>query len=394
MKIGLLVIGPEIPGCSPAEKNVEIIGTALAGAGFSVAEKISAGDCLNDISRALEYLGSDDLIIITSGQGPVPDFLTETAERFAKKKKSPGNAVIIEDAKMDKPPFIIEGGITFAVIPGNGSEILPALRELVKYINECTPGGGTKSVIVKMTGIARQAVEDHIRKAAGNKIDFETAECPGEVVLRLHIEASGYPEALQKAESFIAGIDEVRKKTYSYEASAALQDKVIEGLIAGGRTISAAESCTGGLFTKMLTEVPGSSGAVLGSVVSYDNSVKTGLIGVGGKILTMYGAVSFECAEAMIRGLRNTVPADYIVSITGIAGPSGGTKEKPVGTVFIGLGRKDAIYLFRFAFKGSREEIRICSAMKALELVWEDLTYGTIDPYDRYGAAEILIAGP
>jgi PncC family amidohydrolase len=144
--------------------------------------------------------------------------------------------------------------------------------------------------------------------------------------------------------------------------------------------ISTAESCTGGLLSKLITDVPGSSSVFMGGVIAYDNGVKKRLLGVPGSILKSYGAVSFECALAMAEGLNVAVPSDLRVSITGVAGPAGGSEEKPVGTVFIALavnGRETSV--FRCLFRGDRDMIRSSAAKLAIEFILEELSPGKME---------------
>lgn len=138
-------------------------------------------------------------------------------------------------------------------------------------------------------------------------------------------------------------------------------------------TIAVAESCTGGLIQKLITDVPGSSGYFMGGVVAYSNEFKQKLVGVRLASLKEYEAVSSEVAQEMARGIRKTTGADIGVSTTGIAGPAGGTADKPVGLVYIGVATKDIVKAERFLFEGNRKQIREQSAQKALMLVKEIL---------------------
>ena len=131
-------------------------------------------------------------------------------------------------------------------------------------------------------------------------------------------------------------------------------------------TISCAESCTGGLLTSTLTDVPGSSSYVLGSVVSYSNEVKIHILGVAEETLRTYGAVSPQTAQEMAECIRRLMRADIGVGITGIAGPGGGSTEKPVGLVYIGIRVKDEVKIFRRELKGDRNKIRQRAMMHAL----------------------------
>lgn len=142
-------------------------------------------------------------------------------------------------------------------------------------------------------------------------------------------------------------------------------------LLEKGYTIACAESCTGGLLTSCLTDVAGSSAYVKGSVVSYTNEVKHGLLGVSQKLLDTVGAVSSEVAAEMAEGVRRVIDSDIGVSVTGLAGPGGGTAEKPVGLVFIGISDSSGTNVIKCIFKGSRVEVKQQAAQRALQLIAE-----------------------
>ena len=142
-------------------------------------------------------------------------------------------------------------------------------------------------------------------------------------------------------------------------------------LLEKGYTIACAESCTGGLLTSCLTDVAGSSAYVKGSVVSYTNEVKHGVLGVSQKLLDTVGAVSSEVAAEMAEGVRRVIDSDIGVSVTGLAGPGGGTAEKPVGLVFIGISDSSGTNVIKCIFKGSRVEVKQQAAQRALQLIAE-----------------------
>ncbi len=148
------------------------------------------------------------------------------------------------------------------------------------------------------------------------------------------------------------------------------QEKAVGELLKKrGLTIAAAESCTGGLLSSMITDVPGSSGYFIGSVVAYDNGVKKKSLGVKSATLREYGAVSVAAADEMASGVRKKLKSDIGVAVTGIAGPGGGSVAKPVGTVFIGVSVKDSVFVKKFLFKGERKKIKKLSSTAALEMV-------------------------
>jgi nicotinamide-nucleotide amidase len=144
---------------------------------------------------------------------------------------------------------------------------------------------------------------------------------------------------------------------------------VAAALREAGQTVAVAESCTGGGLGARLTDLPGSSAYVLGGVIAYADEVKVAQLGVDPQILAAHGAVSAECAEAMAAGARERLRADVAVSVTGIAGPAGGTPEKPVGLAYLHAESPDASRGIEFDFPGDREAIRVRSAVSALHLV-------------------------
>ena len=150
-----------------------------------------------------------------------------------------------------------------------------------------------------------------------------------------------------------------------------LLDQLAAALLARKQTLATAESCTGGLVGAALTNLPGSSAWYRGGVVAYANELKIRLLGVPAEILAAHGAVSLETARAMAQGARAAAAADFAVSITGIAGPAGGTPEKPVGLVFIGVAAPHGTATFKHHFSGSRAEIRQAATEAALRHLLE-----------------------
>jgi PncC family amidohydrolase len=145
--------------------------------------------------------------------------------------------------------------------------------------------------------------------------------------------------------------------------------QLIELLRARKLTISTAESCTGGLISKLITDIPGSSDVFVGGVVSYSNAMKMKWLGVKQATLERYGAVSEQTVREMLNGIMRETGSDLAAAVSGIAGPTGGTIEKPVGTVFIGIAFHDQRIIERYNFKGSREDVRTQSAMEVLKIL-------------------------
>lgn len=151
-------------------------------------------------------------------------------------------------------------------------------------------------------------------------------------------------------------------------------EEVLKILTNRGQTIAFSESCTGGMLSGVITSNPGASQIFLGSLIAYSNQVKCRVLGVNMSTLEEFGAVSVECALEMVQGTFNVFSSDYAISITGIAGPDGGTASKPVGLVYIGIGDQEFIDAHQFRFYGNRDEIRQQATLKALELILEKLS--------------------
>ena len=153
-----------------------------------------------------------------------------------------------------------------------------------------------------------------------------------------------------------------------------MEEEVGRALKSRGLTIAAAESCTGGLVASRLTDVPGSSDYVLGGIVSYTDEVKAGVLGVAREVLSENGAVSEPCARLMAEGARRKFGADIGVSVTGFAGPGGGAKDAPLGTVFVAVAGENGTQAARHLFSGERKEIKFRASQAALALVLSYIT--------------------
>jgi PncC family amidohydrolase len=153
-----------------------------------------------------------------------------------------------------------------------------------------------------------------------------------------------------------------------------LVERIANALLKRQWTLSTAESCTGGGIGHYLTSLPGSSEFYVGGVIAYSNEVKATLLGVDRQLLSKYGAVSNPCAAAMAEGCRRLFNTDVAVAVTGIAGPGGGSAEKPVGLVFIGIATRSCLEVAESRFSGTREEIRRSAVQRALEMVLESVS--------------------
>lgn len=245
-----------------------------------------------------------------------------------------------------------------------------AEHALLPWLQGCS-GGVIRSHDLRVFGLTEPRVQEllgDLMDRAENPSLAPYAK-PGEVMLRLT--AKG--ESPQDCQERMAPLFwDVRSRLgdclYGVDVSS-LEEVVITRLRQKGLTLSAAESCTGGLIAKRLTDVPGASAAFLGGVVSYTNAVKAGVLGVPRDLLEQYGAVSEPVARAMAEGVRRLTGSDLSVSVTGLAGPDGDDRGNPVGTVYLGLSLPGETLVRRLALGGDRPRIRLLAASSALDII-------------------------
>jgi nicotinamide-nucleotide amidase len=250
-----------------------------------------------------------------------------------------------------------------------GDELLPVLRERAGG----DAGGGVVvlSRTLRTTGIGESKVAEVLGDLANGPPGMPLASLPGWEGTDLRLTARGHDEATA-ARTLDDEMARIRERLGDYvygDADTDLAALVLERCRAASLTIATAESCTGGLLGARLTAIPGSSDVVLGGVIAYANRVKTELLGVEGGEIEVYGAVSEPVARAMASGARDRVGADIGIGITGVAGPSGGTPEKPVGTVWIAVDFCGDVTARRSLFIGDRQEIRQRATQAALDMV-------------------------
>jgi nicotinamide-nucleotide amidase len=244
--------------------------------------------------------------------------------------------------------------------------------ECMQRLRRVAPVMNLANRVLKIAMIGESAADKRAAAIYSKRSDVETtilAGTPGEV--QLHLRAHGEtPEIAQKkVDSLAAALeDEFDEAIFSTHGESLEQ---IVGYFLGMRdvTLAVAESCTGGLLAERITSVPGSSRYFLGGVVSYDNSLKTLLVDVPPILIAEHGAVSEQVAAAMAEGIRKGCRATFGLSITGIAGPGGGTEEKPVGLVYVGLSDESKTEVVERKFPGDRDRIRHWATQQALDLV-------------------------
>jgi nicotinamide-nucleotide amidase len=420
-QVELITIGDELLLGFTVDTNAAHISRALAENGIEIVRRTTVGDQAEKIAQAVrEALDRTGAVITTGGLGPTSDDLTKPAiaRIFGRKMKLdesiaaqleqrwrarfpnsvfpstnrtqaeiPEGARILTNRHGTAPGIWLEDerGHWVAMMPGVPREMRGMLaEELLPAIQARMKGAGSVvlSGTLRTTGIAESAVAELLGPNFLGDPQTELgslplAYLPGVAGVDLRVTAKGLPQARAR-ELVKEAMLKLRSRVAAYaygEDDADLAAVVLDRCRALKLRLAIAESCTGGMLGERLTSVPGSSDVFLGGVIAYHNDVKKELLGVRAEDLERYGAVSEQVALQMASGIRERTGADVGVSVTGIAGPAGGTPEKPVGLVWIAVHSSEA-KARRFHVVGDRAEIRQRAAQAALEMVRRALSNG------------------
>ena len=413
----ICTIGDEILIGQIVDTNSAHISRALNDLGIRVSEMVSTGDRLADIISTLENgLRKNDIVIVTGGLGPTKDDITKRALAMLSEaecwKRNPEQLEIIHRilsargldaleinlAQADVPDTctVIPNKLgtapimafdfpeerfghkaTLYSLPGVPFEALGALNDVMADIRSKFSVSDIYHKTVMTFGIAESALSEMISEWEDNlPEDMHLAYLPNPLTgvrLRLSIyggERQAQEERIKERQEALKGI--LGDAMYSDDDDT-LETCIAKLLKGTGKTVSTAESCTGGSIAAMLTSVAGSSEYFLGSVVSYANSVKSGVLGVDEKIIAEHGAVSSECVAAMAEGVRKLTGSDFSIATSGIAGPGGGSDAKPVGLVWIGVSSQKSTETFSMVFKGDRKRNIERFAANALNILRKKL---------------------
>jgi len=404
LKAEIIAVGTELLLGQIPNVNAQIISKALQEIGIDVYYHTCVGDNQDRLSDVFKTsFARSDIIILTGGLGPTKDDLTkETVSNFLNiplkadkhsldKMKSffahrgrpiaennykqaliPEGAYAIENKNGTAPGVLLNNnGKIIVMLPGPPAEMEPMFKEVViPYLSKMC-NATIFSRVLKFYGIGESDLEEKLKDLISQQTNPTIAPLAkmGEVTVRLTAKAKNRIEA-QKIIKPVE--DEIIKRIGSFLYG--FDDDSIEKIVAqllfnSNKTISIAESCTGGLTAHKLTNIPGISQQFDRGIVSYSNRAKHELLQVKLDTIRKYGAVSEQTAEEMARGIRLSSGSDIGVSITGIAGPDGGTHEKPVGLVYIGYSDSKTTYVEQHFFNGNRIVIKERSASSALHLV-------------------------
>ena len=397
-------IGTELLMGQIATTDAQFISRRLGELGISIYRQCTVGDNPARVLESLkESLSRSDIVITTGGLGPTEDDLTkemvaeyfglemelhqpsydalmEMMSRFGRKitpnniKQAyfPKGAIIMPNLRGTAPGCIVEkDGKTVAVLPGPPRELTDMFdRQLAPYL-EKRSGLTIKSRFLKIFGLGESNVETMLIDLFHSDDPTLALYCgPGEVAARITTRVKEGEDADAKIEPVYQEIlRRVGDAYYGEGMERTPADAVFELLKARDEKVTFAESCTGGLLAGEFISVPGASECINESLVTYANEAKMKLLGVKAETLENCGAVSEECAMEMALGAAERSGADWAVSVTGIAGPDGGTPEKPVGTVWVGVAHGGKAMAKRFNFRGDRKWIRQLSVVNALNLL-------------------------
>jgi nicotinamide-nucleotide amidase len=402
----IVTIGTEILLGDLVDTNTAWLSQRLAALGVSIYRHTTVGDNRERIVGALrDAAARADLVITTGGLGPTSDDLTngclatlagrsmveypearehvdEMFRRFGR-KPTPSNykqALFPEGTKLIPNPLgtamgalLDADGTLFATLPGVPSEMKRMFEETLEPLVRSRSDGSIISRTLWFAGIGESALAERVQDFL-DAADPTVAPLAGQGKVRLRITTrAATPE---EAEEKIAPVEEEilsRLGEYFFGEDEETLESVVGRLLGErGATLALAESCTGGLLAKRLTDVAGSSAYFTEGLVTYSNESKERLLGVPREVLEEYGAVSEPVARRMAEGVRKLAGSDYGLSVTGVAGPGGGTDAKPVGLVYVGLADEEGATSERLdlsAWAKSRESIRERSANRALNLL-------------------------
>lgn len=418
-EVELITVGDELLLGFTIDTNGAYIARRLAERGIAVVRRTSVGDTIAAISAALrEALARTGAVVTTGGLGPTSDDVTRDAiaqvygrelrvdeqhlawmqerwrNRFGRDMPAsnrrqamvPVGARKLDNRHGSAPGiFIDDQELGFvAALPGVPRELrgmvddtlIPLLRE-----RGCGDDGAClASLTLRTTGIAESLLQDTLRDVADLADPaLQFAYLPGVdgVDLRLTTEGGSVADAGQRLRRAAGAVTRVVGEWIYGEDDTDLARVVLERCRERNFTVAVAESCTGGLLGARITAIPGSSDVFVGGVIAYANVVKIRDLDVPAALLERHGAVSEEVVRAMALGAQRRFTADLALSITGIAGPDGGTPEKPVGLVWLGAALQNLVEVRRIQSWGDRQEIRYRAAQAALDLARRMLAAGT-----------------
>lgn len=406
MIVELISVGTELLLGNIINTNASFLAERCAALGLSCYYQTVVGDNRERLKNAIELaMSRADVLILSGGLGPTPDDLTkETAaevmgmplredshtrkciEKYFEKSQwktipesnwkqaqVPEGAIVVDNMNGTAPGLILEkNGKSLILLPGPPNEMVPMFkRDIAPYLNRLQPEI-IFSKMVKLAGIGESQAAEQINDLiqAQSNPTIATYAKTGEVHLRITARAADEEEARKMIKPLVKELKQrFGVAVFSVKEEETLEENVIGLLKKYSLSLTTAESCTGGLLSGRLVNVPGVSEVFKQGFITYSDKSKRKLLDVSKATLKKCGAVSEETVKEMAKGGVFATDSDICLAITGIAGPDGGTEEKPVGTVYIGCYMNEQIKVEKYLFKGNRDKIREYSVVRALDLL-------------------------
>jgi nicotinamide-nucleotide amidase len=416
MKAEIIAVGSELLTPDRLDTNSLYLTEELNKLGIEVVRKTIVGDNRELLAEAFrDALERVPLILASGGLGPTEDDLTrETVAELLRRKlilnegilhyikgrfrqlgrempavnvrqaMVPEGAEVLENPRGSAPGLWLEDrGRSIALLPGPPTELKPMyLEQVLPRLERRRSGVRMFHRALRVAGLGESALEQRIKPIYMRYSDVHTTilAAPGEIQIHLRMWTDNAAQAQKTLDEIVQGFElMLTDRIYSKDGSS-MEEVIARLLTVNNATISAAESCTGGLLAERLTSIAGSSSYFLGGVVCYSNDLKTAWVNVPAELIQSKGAVSSEVAMALADGIRRSVGSTLGVGITGIAGPGGGSEEKPVGTVHIALSHAGGVKERSVRFPGDREAIRWHASQLALDMVRLHFLYNGGEP--------------
>lgn len=401
----IIAIGSELLTPEKTDTNSLWLTERLNELGVEVKLKTVVGDDPLRLKEAIgDALSRSEIVITTGGLGPTEDDITRAVAADAVGRVLVHSAELEDEirgkfARMNREmpdrnkrqAFVIEGGESLpntfgtapgmvvnigghllVVLPGPPKELKPMFsKHVIPHLSQVTDGTVMRKRVLKVSGMGESAVDDAIAEIYKAYDQVDTSILFNKSEVEIHLISKGRSlEECENVNAELAGrIRDVLGIAVFSDNGKEMEEVVADLLNHRGETVAVAESCTGGLIGMRLTEVPGSSAFFNEGVIAYANEAKVSYLGVPASVIEEHGAVSAEVAEAMAKGMLHRSGADHALSVTGIAGPSGGSEEKPVGTVYLGYASKSTVRTVLMKIPGDRYLIRWRSSQAALDLL-------------------------
>lgn len=405
MKAEIIAVGSELLTPDKLDTNSLYLTEELNRVGIEVVRKTIVGDDRDLLAQVFrDALSRVPLIVACGGLGPTEDDLTretvaellgrrlrrneellqhiqgrfrsigrEMPEVNLRQAMVPEGAEILENPRGTAPGLWLEAnGTAIALLPGPPRELKPLVREqLLPRLERRTSGVRLHHRELRVTGLGESHVEQRILPIYSRYPEVHTTilAMPGEVQIHLRLWTGDAAHASKTLDEILQGLEIALSERIFSKDGRTLEAVVAHELTVNNATIAVAESCTGGLLAQRLTSIAGSSSYFVGGVVCYSNELKTAWADVPPEMISAKGAVSAEVAVALAEGIRRRVGSALGVGVTGIAGPGGGSEEKPVGTVHVAVAHSGGVKERAARFPGERESIRWQASQLALDLV-------------------------